>query len=175
MVLCEGPKYLQQLRCTDLSRAAFHRDGFQEVVEGHGVVLPIQILHQQIKRPGTRKWGKKGTNIPVVVRLLCLATKNNVRKHFFSGSIFLESMLTGLDYFLLRGLKSSVGFNTEDLKGPVQTSQQIKIFRVLSTLPISYNLGKVDLMYTSVLSPPKNRANTTCPVKHDEGQQAFVK
>lgn len=44
--------------CTDLSGTAFHRDGFQEVVEGHGVVLPIQILHQQIKRPGTRRWGE---------------------------------------------------------------------------------------------------------------------
>lgn len=43
--LCEGPKNLCRPRCTDLSRAAFHRDGFQEVVEGHGIVLPIQILH----------------------------------------------------------------------------------------------------------------------------------
>lgn len=31
--------------CTDLSGAAFHRDGLQEVVERHGVVLSIQILH----------------------------------------------------------------------------------------------------------------------------------
>lgn len=42
---CEGPQTLYRPRCTDLSGAAFHRDGFQEVVEGHGVVLPIQILH----------------------------------------------------------------------------------------------------------------------------------
>lgn len=36
---------ISRTQYTDLSRAAFHRDGFQEVVEGHGVVLPIQILH----------------------------------------------------------------------------------------------------------------------------------